>query len=418
MIAENATTKSLPPWLEKTDYILKQRLLPLGLFVQLTGMLWIGSNGGYISQTYIWCLFPGLVSLLIDLYRFGPKACLKGMTTGEKMLGILFLWMQVHPLFAPGGMDIGTVFNRIIKIVLYLYVVRTVVLHMEKPEKLLLVAAGVATAFAAATMIYQFGVLDRPMGVRALGEHGYRIAALGIGEFAGFNNPILAALYYGCFASILCGYLAARPFQWQKSVPAILGVVVLGGFIVFSGSRGPLIALLAMIGVAIFLCQYTWKKYLISAITAVGAITAFLLQTEILAQLDRVLANGFNGRFVNWSMAVDYIILNPLGYGAYADYEGPLWRGVILQHPHNMLLNVSYYWGAPTGLVFIAISIWSLGNAAIQRRKLLMSIAGCCLVFGQVGMITDTYSFLIRPDLQWLMFFFPVALCAATKSTK
>ena len=264
----------LPIWLERFDVLLKKRLMPFGLFLQLTGMLWLGSNGGYITQTYIWCLLPGLISLCIDLYRYGLSNCIKGMSTGEKLLGLLFLWIMINPFFANDGMDAGTVLNRLVKIVLYLYVVRTVMLHMRKPEQFLLLAAGVATTFALITLIYQFGMQGHPIGFRALGENGYRVGSLGIGEFAELGNPILAALYYGTFASILCGYLASRPFNWQQRVPILLAIGIIGTFILLSGSRGPLIAFLAMAGIALLLCQHIWKRHLI-VILGIGC-TLFL----------------------------------------------------------------------------------------------------------------------------------------------
>ncbi len=412
------TTKhmDMPQWLDRVDRVLKNRFLPFGLFVQLTGMLWLGSSGGYLTQTYIWCLLPGLLSLCIDIYRYGIKDCISGMTAGEKLLGILFIWILANPLFVSTGMDIGTVLNRVLKIVLYLYVVRTVVLRLQKPEKLLLIASSVATLFALITLIYQFGILGQPMGIRALGYLGYRVGSLGIGEFAELGNPILAALYYGCFASILCGYLATKQSSWQVKLLAIMGIIIIGLFILLSGARGPLMALIAMLGVATLLCQYPWKKTIIAILNFVVTLTLFWLHNDIMLQYHHVVADGFNGRFVNWKQAIDYIYDKPLfGHGAHAEYIGPLWRGVILEHPHNMLLNITYFWGIPAGLLFIAITTWSVMITLVYRHHLMIVIAGCCIIFGQVGMITDTYSFLVRPDLQWLMFFFPVMLCTFKK---
>ena len=387
--------------------------------MQLTGMLWIGSGGGYITQTYIWCLLPALLSLVIDLHRHGLRSCLLGMTTGEKLLGVMFLWILVHPLLVNEGMDIGTVFNRVLKITLYLYAVRTIILHNERLELLLLLSAGVATAFAAATMIYQFGILGQPMGIRALGIEGYRVGILGVGEFAYLGNPILAGLYYGVFASILCGYMVSTPFQWKSHLPALLATAILVLFILLSGSRGPLMALLAMGGMALLLCQYSWKKPIAIALGVTGGAAALWLHELIWSQLNSVFADGFNCRFPIWQYAIDSIISNPFwGYGAYADFE-VMCNSVLLDHPHNMLLNVSYYWGIPAGLIFIMTSTWSLLVSLTYRKQLLISIAGCILVFGQIGMLTDTYSFLIRPDLQWLLFFFPIAaISGARKSQK
>lgn len=411
-----SSKRYLPSWLDDIDLFLKTRLLPFGLFVQLTGLLWIGSSGGYITQTYIWCLFPGLISLLMNLYRNGITASVYRMTMGEKLLSTLLLWILMHPLLFNQSSDISAVFDRVLKIAIYVYVVRTVVLCNKRPEKLLLLAAGVATLFAVFTLIYQFGVLGHHMGVRALGIGGYRVGQVGIGEFAkDLNNPILAGLYYGCFASMICGYLAGTPFTWKKGILAICAVGILGLFILLTGSRGPLMAFLAMGLVTLLLCRHSWKNLLIFNLLFAGIALTGLLYQEITLQINAVLADGFNGRFVNWAVAVDYIKNRPFGYGAFAEYVGPFWGGEILVHPHNMFLNVSYHWGIPAGVLLIATILWGVWATIKNRNHVVMSIAAGSLVFGLIGMMTDTYSFLIRPDLQWLMLFFPIGLCSTLR---
>ena len=412
------TSNEKPLWLERFDFLLKRRLMPFGLFLQLTGMLWLGSSGGYITQTYIWCLLPGLLSLGIDLYRYGLSSCIKGMTTGEKLLGILFLWILVNPIFVDAGMDAGDVLNRVVKITLYLYVVRTVMLHTRKPEQLLLLSAGVATMFALGTLIYQFGILDRPMGIRILGNYDFRVGSLEIGEFAEFSNPILAALYYGAFASILCGYLVSRPFHWQRRVPAILAIGIIAIFILLSGSRGPLVAFLAMLAMAILICQYAWKRTLLVFLGLGCALFLTIFHSDLAQQIDAVVADGFNNRFTIWNVALEYICQKPwMGHGSYSEFVGPVVNGQIMRHPHNIQMNLAYNWGVPAALLFIVISGWCLITVFQYRNQVLMAITGCLLVFGQIGMLTDTYSFLARPDMQWLMFFLPVALCTAWQRT-
>ncbi|MGI2027310.1 O-antigen ligase family protein [Endozoicomonas acroporae] len=371
----------------------------------------MNSAGGYISQTYIWCLFPGLISFFIDLHRNGLAASIRGMTAGEKLIALMLLWIQVHPLLVSEGIDIGTVFNRVIKIAAYLYVVRTVVIHCKRPERLLLLAAGVATFFAAFTLIYQFGVLDRPLGVRALGIDGYRVDKLGLGNFTeGLSNPILAALYYGSFATILCGYMAVKPFYWQRRMPMIIAIVMLGVFILLTGSRGPLIAFVAMAGMSLLLCRYTWKWKAIFLLSVMAAISLIWLHDDILLQIDRVLADGFNCRFPIWEQAVNAISQKPvIGYGAFSDFKATC-AGVTFEHPHNMMVNLLYHWGLPALAFYIAILGYILLTMKQLKPSSVRTIAIVLMVFGFVGMLTDTYSFLVRPNLQWLLYFLPISL--------
>ncbi len=403
----------LPQWLERSDTVLKQWLLPFGLLVQLTGLLWMGSSGGYVSQTYLWCLLPGYLSLGIDLYRHGWRACVQGMTFGEKALALLFFWMLIHPTFAPGGMDISTVINRIVKIVAYLYVVHTVLRHSRHAKRLILIATAIAVSFAAVTIIYQLGVLDLDAGVRVLGEEKFRLSSVGIGKLAiDLRHPILASLYYGVFAAILSGYLASTAFDMKKYFLASLGLVTVVVFTLFS-ARGPLLAVLAAIGFALIITQQPWKKWVIAAGIGGAAVLFLSFNQIILEQIDLVLADGFNGRFTHWQIAWESIVKSPLiGQGANAEFKSH-WLGMDIQHPHSMYVSLAYFWGIPALLIFLVIAGWSLVQSVRYSHLPLVAMAGCVMMFGLVGMFTDTYNFLIRPDLTWLLFFFPVAMFSA-----
>ena len=333
------------------------------------------------------------------------------MTCGEKLTGLLFMWILIHPFLIDRSLDFTTVLDRIFKISLYIYAVRTFAIHSKKPNSLLQISAYVATAFATITMIYQFGVLEKTIGLRAIGESGYRVGSLEIGGFADLGNPILAALYYGFFASIFFGILTKKSKPSIKMISAIASITAISIFILLSGSRGPLIALLASGILALLFNKNTNKKLILVSITIASVVIIGFLHQEVIIQFDKIIESGFNGRFSNWSVAIKHIYSNPVGYGAYTEYVGATWLGSTLGHPHNMLLNVSYHWGIPAGLIFISVFVWCITKSIQHKEKTLMAISACILVFGQVGMITDTYSFIPRPDLQWLMYFFPIAFC-------
>ena len=186
--------------IDEIDLFLKRKVLPLGLFVQLTGMLWIGSIEYYVLQTYMFCFLPGLISFCLHLYRFGIGSCLHGLTTGEKLLSCLLLWIVINSLFLNDVVNQELCLVRVVTVFLYLYVVRMVVLYGKNNNVLFMLSAGVATFFALITLVYQYGVLQQPIGVRVIGIEGYRVGILGIEEFAYLVSPILAALYYGVFA--------------------------------------------------------------------------------------------------------------------------------------------------------------------------------------------------------------------------
>ena len=144
-----------------------------------------------------------MISLCLHLYRFGIRSCFRGLTTGEKLLSVLFLWIVINSFFLNGAANQEAVLVRVVTVCLYLYVVRMVVLYGENNHKLFLLSAYVATLFALITLIYHYGVLEQPIGLRVVGIEGYRVGVLDIGEFGYLVSPILAALYYGVFATIL-----------------------------------------------------------------------------------------------------------------------------------------------------------------------------------------------------------------------
>ncbi len=404
--------------IKEFDFFIKRRVLPLGLFVQLTGMLWLGSHEVYVMLTYIYCFVPALISLLIHLYRFGSLACFRGMTTGEKLIAFLFTWIIAnYYIVGSAGVDFDVVLFRLVTIVLYLYVVRTVVLYVDNLAKLFFLSACVATLYAVLTLLYQYVLLGQSIGFRFLGGQGYRVGSLGIEEFAYLVSPILAALYYGVFAAALFGVLVHGQYKsLGKSCVIILAVFIILVFIVLSGSRGPLLAYAGMLGVGLLLSNSPKRIKLILVLLVVVSALVFIFHQKIVGLVVNAFFDGFNGRFTIWEATIDYIKQSPhIGYGSLAEYPGPIIEGRIMKHPHSMILGITFYWGIPAALIYIAIFTWSVMTAYSHRDELHMTIAGCILVFGFIGMLTDTYNLLTRPGLEWLLFFFPVALCVSKK---
>ncbi len=403
---------------EEFDLFLKRNVLPLGLFVQMTGFLWLGSKNVYVTMAYIYCFVPAFISLCIHIYRFGFISCLWGMTIGEKLISFLFLWIVVnYSVVLTADVTIEFVLLRLLTICLYLYAVRTVVLYSDKGNDLFLWSALVAAFFALLTLVYQYGILEKPIGVRAFGIEGYRVGVLDIEEFAYLVNPILAALYYGVFAGILFAMIIYRAYKnkWQAYI-IILAIAVIVLFILLSGSRGPFLALVGMVGMGILLHNSPQKAKFLCILFVIGVVLVLIFNQKILALISSAFADGFTGRFTIWERTIEYISQYPLfGHGSFAEYAGPIYRGRIVQHPHSMILGLSFYWGIPAAIMYIAIVVWGLVTTYVHRDEPHMFMAGCILVFGFLGMLTDTFNLISMPSLEWLFFFFPLALCVSKK---
>ena len=402
---------------EKIDDFLKSKVLPLGLLFQMTGMLLVSSNDLYVMYTYIFCFIPGLLSLCAHLYCHGFLSSLRGITAGERLLLLLFVWIFIHSFIVGTDTNTDVVIIRLITLCLYLYVVRTVVLYSDNAEKMFLWACSIATFFALITMIYHYGVLDRSMGLRAFGIEGYRIGSLEIKEFAYLVSPILASLYYGVFAAVLSAFLIDHSNRSGLDVVCMfLAVSVIAVFILLSGSRGPLVALMCMLGMALMLFDNPRKSLFVFMLLGFFSLIVFLFHQRIIDEINNLFLGGFSGRFVIWEKTLEYISKSPLlGYGGFAEYQGPVIEGRIMKHPHSMILGIIFYWGMPAAVIYLVTVAWGVITAFLNREQQHMRIAGCILVFGFVGMLTDTYNLLTRPGLEWLLFFFPVALCVSKK---
>lgn len=89
-----------------------------------------------------------------------------------------------------------------------------------------------------------------------------------------------------------------------------------------------------------------------------------------------------------------------------------------MKHPNSMILGLLFYWGIPAAILYVATVVWGVFTSYVHRDQPHMQMAGCILVFGFVGMLTDTFNLLSRPGLEWLLFFFPVALCVSKKEVR
>ncbi|WP_211829206.1 O-antigen ligase family protein [Kistimonas asteriae] len=406
--------------IDELDLLIKRKVLPLGLFVQMTGMLWVGSIEYYVMQTYIFCFFPGLLSLCLHLYRFGARSCFRGLTIGEKLLSFLLLWIVINSLFLNDTVSQEVVWVRVVTVCLYLYVVRTVMLYGENNHKLFLLSACVATFFALVTLVYHYGVLEQPIGIRVVGIEGYRVGILDIEEFGYLVSPILAALYYGVFATIFWVGLINGSYKskWMTFI-AIASISVIFAFILFSGSRGPLVAFVGMAVMGLLLLNSPGKSKLILVLLACGCALVLSFNQKIATLINNAFIYGFSGRFTIWETTIEYISKYPFfGHGSFAEYPGPIIEGRIMKHPHSMVLGLSFYWGIPAAILYLATIVWGMITSYTHRDQPHMLMAGCILVFGFIGMLTDTFNMLSRPGLEWLLFFFPVALCVSKKEVR
>ena len=204
-----------------------------------------------------------------------------------------------------------------------------------------------------------------------------------------------------------------------KVFVAIVSILVILTFILFSGSRGPLVAFVGMAVMGLMSLNHPAKSKLMLLFLAAGFVLVLLFNQEISTLISSAFIDGFSGRFTIWETTIAYIAQHPLvGHGSFAEYPGPIIEGRIMKHPHSMMLGLSYYWGIPAAFIYVATVVWGVSTSYSHRHQPHMAMAGCMLVFGFIGMLTDTFNLLSRPGLEWLLFFFPVALCISKKEVR
>ena len=397
----------------KLDFFLRTWAIPFGLFVQLTGTLWLGNNSGYMTQTYIWCLLPALISMIISLINSNIILYIKNSCLTSKLLGLMFLWILIHPLTHNSPYtEYNKIITRTLYIITYIYAAAVTVITLKKPERILLICAVIASLFALASIVNQYGFNGYTYTSRTLAIYGNRLYSLGFGDLAAFDNPILAALYYGSLASFIIGWASIKPLNCKTILITFTCIIPLVLFIILSDSRGPIVAVFITMIAAYTLSPYNnFKKAAIIVCLSSLALFAIFFNEFKPAILHTL--NNPGSLYIRWDIweeAVSLIYERPLlGYGVHTPIDLEVTQ-YTFQHPHNMFLKISLNWGLPAGIIFIALTITGLYQGWKRKHTPITAIAFFLLMFGSLGMLTDTYKFLSRPGLQWHLFFLPLGL--------
>ncbi|GAB4393803.1 MAG: hypothetical protein Tsb0032_14570 [Kiloniellaceae bacterium] len=195
-----------------------------------------------------------------------------------------------------------------------------------------------------------------------------------------FNtNPILLARA-SCFAALVLCLLF-----WQRRIGALVFLPLAAMAVVASlasGSRGPLVALVATLAVVLPLAGYLGRSPIgrrgIALASIGGFAIALIYSHQISASIGRRFVRLFTGRWGDseasrwsvWEQTAELIAESPLGigWGRLGDWVKVYNDDLLLQHPHNIFLEIAAEAGLPAALVFALVIAWAL--AAIFRRAL------------------------------------------------
>ncbi|MET4692682.1 O-antigen ligase family protein [Endozoicomonas lisbonensis] len=390
--------------------------LSIGLFVQLSGNMWLPSGSSHAAQINLWFMLPCLLLLATYANRFTDV-----IKTREELFIVLFiLWFVISALWTTS--DKSGVFNKYVRYGAYVlvYLAGITLIYLKKP-KYLLHSIDVAMLVVAIGAIITFYL--QVFGAEAsLSYRETRIHEMGIGEFGKFSTPLQSANYFGAFTILAFGRLLNENNKVKVVIFSLLTFIFFS-YVFLTGSRGPLVGVVF----AIIACLLTLRPKLIlpACLISITSIIALIVLTTDVSSLninpenfDSVMASVTSDRWFVWEKAIANVLAERpvIGFGADAHmaFYNPL-INFTYYHPHSGFVLVTY----ETGLAGLFLYVLSMGSVIIASFKLLnvqhVKIALGLLAFSFIAMLTDVHKVVTRPHEYWVFLWLPVGLILAAK---
>lgn len=380
-------------------------MLAVGLFVQISGKIWIESGSARNAQIYIFLLLPALVFIL---YGLVSKTFAKPSVYYLPWCFFLF-WVGISAFWA-SGLD-KTPFSfakRGFMVALYLAAISIFMFFNQKLLRKVIFLGVVCVAVGAlVSLVYQFGFLDRPLAYRA-----YRIDRSGIGDFANFGWPVAAGIFHGAVAIWALGAALDRNTTPKYFAFWITVFSVLSVYVFFTYTRGAWFSLLGG-GVAVAVLQNSRRGWVLMAVCAIISLAMAVVFWDQLA--DEFGDKKLSGRGFIWIYYFNVMTGHWIfghGLGTPFEFHWPE-SSAISPHAHSLYLQQIYDSGIISlallgaGLLAVVHKAWKL------RSNYWVRLAFPALVFALIAMLTDVERVFTRPGDYWTLFWLPVAILLA-----
>lgn len=380
-------------------------MLAIGLFIQLSGKVWIQSGSARNAQVYIWLLLPALIFIL---YKLIVRS--KCVPSVHYIPWIFFLlWVGLSTLWATDSeKDAFSLAKRGLLIALYLQAIYLLMSYNEAFLKKALLAGVVMVAVGAlVSIVYQFGILDKPLAYRA-----YRIDRSGIGNFANYGWPVVAGIFHGAIAIWALGVALDKRTVFKSVLFWLAIFMLLSLYVLLTYTRGAWFALLGGIMAVVILqnSRLGWWLLGIGTVLVLALVIKFWPQLVIEFQEKQL-----SGRGRIWSYYFEVMSNNWLvGHGLGTPFEYRRSNGIASSpHAHSLYLQQAYDSGIVSlallgaGLLGLAHKAWKL------RSNYWVRLAFPALVFALIAMLTDVERIFTRPGDYWTLFWLPVAILLA-----
>lgn len=376
--------------------------LAIGLFIQLSGKIWIVSSSARNSQVYLWLLLPALVFILHEV--FFRKRCKVDL---QYLPWVLFLlWAALSTLWATGAdSSVQSLAKRALFLGLYLVAVNLLLNRYEAYFTRALIASVIVIALGAfLSLAYQYGVLNKPIAYRA-----FRIDRMGVGDFANFGWPVAAGIFYGAVAMFAMGLVLDRRSTSRQSLFWLIVFVILAVYVLMTGTRGAWFAVLGSCIFAVIIHRSKrgmWVLFFCAIVTLAISVNVW---DQIVVEVQKRQLSGRGPIWVYYFEIMHGHWLFGHGLGTPFSY---LWSNgkTVSPHAHSLYLQQVYDSGLislgllVSGLVSLCYKSWCL------RDTFWVRLAFPVLIYAVIAMMTDVERIVTRPGDYWTVFWLPVAI--------
>lgn len=374
-------------WRSRLASWLEAGVLPVGLLILLTGMLWAEERPEYHTLFYALVALPAFALLLL---KKDARPLLLSSPTFLSYL-VFAAWVMLSIAWSDTDKSLGSLLKRPLYIALLFAAVMQVALaDAQRSRKLLKLAVAIACGIGAVSLLL---FLTTPNETRFF---GYRA----------LSNPILTAHVFGFFLAIC---IAAWIVEGNQHRPwKILAMFVLGAVILATASRGGM----AAAGAALLwsaLLGANRRAAIACLIAVLACIAVLVAEPEIFTQ------RGLSLRPQLWAETLREVSLRPwLGYGydAYImlEIEGDTEK---YPNPHSIPMAVLRQQGIIGLLLWIGLYGIALISSWRARRDPVVLICSAAVVSGLVAGLTEGISYLSRPKEHWFLIWIPLSLLTA-----
>jgi len=387
----HTTSQAVTPSLRaRTAHVLNGYILPFGWLVIMTGMFWAWERPLYHKFFYIFLAAPTLIAVALQ-----PQL-LKRLASNPMFLAFAAFsaYIMLTVSWASESEDFGSLFKRPLYIAMVLLSAGIIAIeHPQRMPQVSRVAAVIATAAAALSLVYFYGIQGAPFGARFDG-------------YGALYNPLLSAHVFGAFASFWLATWYIGKNHWNPV--ALICLAILGLTLVSTGSRTPIVGLAAAL---LWLMAAGNKKRggIAIAIALLGVAALYAVVPDVLTQ------RGASYRPEIWMESLRQIGEKPwLGHG----YDSEMVVKIAslpkpLADPHNIELGVLYMGGIVGFVLWMVLYGLAMRFCWLNRREPQVVLAATWLVFGFASGLTEGSAFLSRPKEHWFLIWIPMALVYA-----